>query len=82
MKEMEEFETIKELTAEAVRSNIKNTTILKKWKLEIRSILMKIRDRFNSHIDNFIYQFGTHFKDIEKSNDLKAFKGEDKKLLN
>ena len=43
---------------------------------------MKIRDRFNSHIDNFIYQFGTHFKDIEKSNDLKAFKGEDKKLQN
>jgi len=31
-KEMEDFERIKEITAEAVKSNIKNTSITKKWK--------------------------------------------------
>jgi hypothetical protein len=35
-KEMEDFERIKELTAEAVKTNVKNTTIMRKWKQEVR----------------------------------------------
>jgi len=34
--EMDEFERIKALCAEAVTSNIKNTSIIKQWKYEIR----------------------------------------------
>ena len=45
--EMEDFERIKALCAEAITSNIKNTSIIKKWKYEIRSRLMDIRTRFN-----------------------------------
>lgn len=79
-KEMEEFERIKQLVAEAVRTNRENTVIMKKWKQDIRACLMRIRERFIENIDQFIYQFGTIFKDVEKSKDLREFKGEDKKL--
>ena len=78
--EMEDFERIKEFTAEAVRSNLKNTTIIKKWKLEVRACLMRVRDRFNENIDKFIYQFSSMFKDVEQSKDLQNFKLEDKRL--
>jgi len=80
-KEMEDFERIKELTAEAVKTNVKNTTIMRKWKQEVRQCLMRVRERFNDQIDKFVYQFSTIFKDVEMSNDLKEFKGEDKRLL-
>lgn len=78
---MEDFERIKELTAEAVKTNVKNTTIMRKWKQEVRQCLMRVRERFNDQIDKFVYQFSTIFKDVEMSNDLKEFKGEDKRLL-
>jgi hypothetical protein len=78
--EMEEFERIKELTAEAVRSNMQNTSIIKRWKLEIRNCLMKIRAHFIEGIDKFIYSFGSVFKNIENSPNLYEFRGEDKKL--
>jgi len=42
---------------------------------------MRVRERFNDQIDKFVYQFSTIFKDVEMSNDLKEFKGEDKRLL-
>lgn len=41
--EMEDFERIRDLTAEAVTSNIQNTTIIKNWKAKIRESLMLIR---------------------------------------
>lgn len=78
--EMEDFERIKDLTAEAARSNIKNLDIIKKWKQEIRGCLMRVRERFNENVDKFIYTFGQLFKDVEMSNDLKDFRGEDKRL--
>lgn len=45
--EMEDFERIKEMTSEACRSNIQNLEIIKKWKYEVRSCLMRVRSRFN-----------------------------------
>ncbi len=41
---------------------------------------MNIRTKFNDLIDKFIYQFGTVFKNVEMSNELLEFKGEDKKM--
>ena len=78
--EMDEFERIKELTAEAVRSNQKNASIIKQWKLEIRKKLMKVRETFIQDIDKFIYQFGAVFKNVENSPNLYEFRGEDKRL--
>jgi len=51
---MDDFERIRDLTAEAVNSNIENTTIIKEWKHKIRRSLMDIRDEFNRNIDGFI----------------------------
>jgi len=79
--QMEDFEKIKEMTAEAVKSNVRNTTIIREWKRDIRGCLMRVKERFNENIDKFIYQFGTIFKDVEMSNDLKQFRGEDKRLI-
>lgn len=78
--EMEDFERIKNLTAEAVKSNIQNTTIIKSWKAKVRASLMEIRDQFNKYIEQFIELFGEKFKDVEFSKDLLEFRGEDKKL--
>lgn len=78
--QMDEFERIRDLTQEAIKSNLISTSTIKTWKLEIRTCLMKIRTKFNDLIDKFIYQFGTVFKNVEMSNELLEFKGEDKKM--
>ena len=77
---MEDFERIKNLCSEAVTSNIKNTSIIKQWKYDIRSSLMKIRENFNDSIDKFIDKFAKVFKNIESSSDLIEYQGEDKRL--
>ena len=77
---MEDFERIKGVTEEAIRSNIKNTTIIANWKNELRKSLMEVRNRYIKHIDNFIYQFSAVFKNVDKTSELANFQGEDKKL--
>lgn len=78
---MDEFERIKDLTTEAIKSNYINTTTIKRWKYEIRNCLMRIRSKFVEQIDQFINKFGTVFKNVEVSTELLEFKGEDKKML-
>lgn len=77
---MEDFERIKSLTEEAIKTNIKNTTIISTWKNELRKSLMQVRNRYIKHIDNFIYQFSAVFKNVDKTSELAKFEGEDKKL--
>ena len=78
---MDDFERIKTLTADAIKSNFVNTTTIKRWKYEIRGCLMRIRSKFIDQIDAFIYQFGNVFKNVEMSSELLEFKGEDNKML-
>ena len=78
--EMEYFEKVKEMTILAIKSNQVNLNIMKQWKYQIRSCLMKIKERFNESIDKFIYEFGKVFKNVEQSNELIKFKGEDRRL--
>jgi hypothetical protein len=78
---MDEFERIRELTKDAVKSNFVNTTTIKNWKYEIRNCLMRIRSKFVEEIDQFIYQFGIRFNKVEVSTELLEFKDEDKKML-
>ena len=78
--EMEDFERIKTLCSEAVTSNIKNTSIIKQWKYEIRASLMKIKVDFNDNLDKFIEKFAKVFKNIESSSELIEYQGEDKRL--
>ena len=77
---MEDFERIRDLTAESVNSNIENTSIIKEWKQRIRKGLMDIRADFNENIDKFIQMFSDKFKDVEMSSDLLEFRNEDNKL--
>lgn len=44
---MEDFERIRDLTAESVNTNIENCAIIKEWKMRIRRGLMDIRADFN-----------------------------------
>lgn len=78
--EMDDFERIKALTMEAVNSNANNTTIIRNWKMSIRECLMRIRTKYIDLIDKFIYQFGVSFKNVETSDEMMEFRGEDKKL--
>ena len=55
---MEEFEKIKNTTLDAIRSNIKNVTIVQKWKTDIRQCLLRIRIKYVNLIDKFVYEFG------------------------
>jgi hypothetical protein len=48
---MDDFERIKDLTSESIRSNMPNTTTIKRWKYEIRDCLMRIRTKFVNEID-------------------------------
>lgn len=52
--QMDEFERIRDLTSEAIKSNHVNTKTIKTWKYEIRSCLMRIRSKFIDQIDKFI----------------------------
>ena len=53
---------------------------MKQWKYQIRACLMKIKERFNESIDKFIYEFSKVFKNVEQSNELVKYKGEDRRL--
>lgn len=77
---IDDFERIRELTVNAIKSNIINTTTIKDWKRDIRTCLMRIRAKFIEQIDKFIFQFGTVFKNVELSTELLEFQGEDKKM--
>ena len=81
LEEMEDFERIKKLTSDAITSNAPNTRIIREWKNDIRNCIMRIREKFIENTDKFILQFATVFKNVEMSNDLMEFRGEDKRLL-
>ena len=79
-KEMEEYERIKRMAAEAVQGNAGKMNGMKAWKQNIRKILMDVRAQFQRWVDTFTNQFIISLKDIEKSKDLKEFNGEDRRL--
>ncbi|CDW76656.1 kelch motif family protein [Stylonychia lemnae] len=79
-KEMEEYERIKRMAADAITSNNTKMNGMKSWKNEIRKILMDVRSQFQRWVDVFTNQFILSLKDIENSKDLKEFIGEDRRL--
>ena len=77
---MEEFDSIKNLTIEAIKSNAKNTTIISSWHREIRSALMRMRTKYVTLIDKFIYDFGKAFNNSNQKGNKHTFSNEDKNL--
>lgn len=79
-KEMEEFERIKELTADLIKSQSGKVDMMKHWRGEIRKILINVREQFIKWVDNFTHQFIKSLKDIDKGKELSDFQNIDSKL--
>jgi len=48
---MDEFENIKIMTQEAIKTNMKNISIVANWKKDIRQCLMRVRSKYINMID-------------------------------
>ena len=77
---MEEFEKIKQSTADIIKTNRGKMELMKNWKGEIRKCIITVRNDFIKWVDNITKQFILSLKDIEKSKELKEFSGIDRKL--
>ncbi len=77
-KEMEQFERIKLLTADIIKSKSEQTQPMKKWKSEIRKCLIGVRDTFIQWIDSFTNKFVDSLKNLEKSHEMMKFQGADR----
>jgi hypothetical protein len=49
---MEDYERIKNVTADILKEQSHNMNLMKSWKGEIRKALMSVRDQFLKWIDN------------------------------
>jgi hypothetical protein len=70
---MEQFERIKMLTADIVKSKSDQTVPMKKWKSEIRKCLIEVRGTFIQWIDSFTNRFVDSLKNLEKSSEMMKF---------
>ena len=78
--EMEEFERIKELTADLIKSQSGKVDMMRHWRGEIRKILINVREQFIKWVDNFTQQFIKSLKDIDKGKELTSFQHIDSRL--
>jgi gas vesicle protein len=69
-KTIEEFDRIKQCTADAINQNAKRVNAMKSWKNDIRSTVMKVRDDFVSWVDGFTSQFIRSLKGIDGQGEL------------
>lgn len=79
-KEMEDYETIKMNSGNAIRDNMANTRLIKDWKLNIRKTLFEVKEKFTEWIDNYTNKFVKSLNRIEYSKELAEFVNEDSKL--
>lgn len=79
-KEMEEFESIKILTAEVIKCYAGQGAPIKNWKQQIRKTLIRVREKFIDWVESFINKFVDSLKNIEKSKEMKDFIGEDQRI--
>ena len=64
-KYLEEFDQIKANTAEIIKNNSKKMDIMKNWKKDIRSTIVKVRNEFVDWIDTFTNSTIRSLKSIE-----------------
>lgn len=66
-KQLEDFESIKEYGAKAIRENAPNIHIIAEWKGQIRETLLKVKDRYVEWIETFTNKFVKSLNKIEHS---------------
>jgi len=76
---MADFDDIRQLTMESIRNNRKNVSIMRDWKDKIRNTLLEVRNEFISAIDDYTEKFVQSLRDVDQSNELSSFAGEDKR---
>ena len=64
-KNLEEFDVIKAKTEDIIRANSKRVNVMKNWKNEIRTTIMKVRNEFVEWVDSFTQQTIKSLKGIE-----------------
>lgn len=62
---MEDYERIKNLTANIIKEHSVNMNLMKSWKAEIRKALMVVRSQFLDWIDTMTKQFVDSFKGLD-----------------
>jgi hypothetical protein len=54
---MADFDDIRQLTMESIRTNRKNVNIMRDWKDKIRNTLLDVRGEFIAAIDDYTEKF-------------------------
>ena len=54
---MGDFDSIRQMTRESIRTNRDNVNIMRNWKEEIRGTLMEVRNEFMNLIDDYTDKF-------------------------
>ena len=78
-KQMEEYESIKEYAAKAIKENAPNIHIIAQWKAQIRDTLLKVKEKYIEWIETFTNKFVKSLNKIEHSKQLNEFISEDKR---
>lgn len=76
---MGDFDDIRQMTMESIRTNRDNVNIMRNWKEEIRGTLMTVRDEFMNLIDDYTDKFVQSLRDVDQSSELAIYAGEDKR---
>ena len=76
---MADFDDIRQLTMESIRTNRKNVNIMRDWKDKIRNTLLEVRSEFIAAIDDYTEKFVQSLRDVDQSSELSSFAGEDKR---
>lgn len=78
-KQMEEYESIKDYAAKAIKENAPNIHIIAQWKAQIRDTLLKVKEKYIEWIETFTNKFVKSLNKIEHSKQLNEFISEDKR---
>lgn len=76
---MGDFDDIRQMTMESIRTNRENVNIMRNWKEEIRGTLMEVRNEFMNLIDDYTDKFVQSLRDVDQSSELAVYAGEDKR---
>ena len=76
---LENFKKISEETKQLLLENAEAILDLSRWKEDIRDMVMRVRDKFLSYIEEFTLQLKKNLIDIENQQLMKDFIGEDRR---
>ena len=76
---LDKFNEVREFTERAIETNGDAQHELAWWKDDIRDMIMRVRERFLSFIDEYTQTLKKQLNDIESTSEMKDFIGEDRR---